>query len=596
MESLNLSLGQNFNKTHNEVVNCEIVRAPHYPGRVPHTFFLRKRKGLVSAFDDGFDETYDTVTIGSARYSIGKIGPNVSVKKNGTQLFSSSWVAGRAYKFFFMNTCSSLATPAYDGSARGISGSAAVLTDTATPGWTVNAYAGKYVYVYEANSGGSGSGQVFPIKGNTATALDISDVGFQYTVPTNCKFYIFDFFRDTLAFVGGDGIYCLHTDANIIKVPGTNNAVDCVYRKGKLFFVDTNYVIYAGVGYLYFGFHQTQASIVGSAYGCFNMVEFQDYLLLLGNNFIKLLKETQVIVSNTTSVQFTVQPVIESFGAFQQGSFRVYNQGFYMFTNNRQFMSVSITAVASDKYVVQETNQGLYAQKYFDLVSVLDTVRITIDDQGIWIVHRDGTGAGGAVIHVFDIVYQGWHRWVTKLAISKVDLRTGEKLFLGSKIFRQETAAVPVRKDDGTYLFDQVISLVIGEDTVHALKRNIFTKLYLSKNSTRGTFARYYNSAGGRNWNFDVKLLQAGYLNLAAAYSSVGNTLGSMILGSAALAGAEVVETVSDTGIIEIGTGFWYSLAILEYRAEGEEYLEYGGTMVGFDRLQDQINPYTNVV
>jgi hypothetical protein len=596
MESINLSLGQNFNKTHNEIVNCEIVRAPHYPGRVPHTFFLRKRRGLVAAYDDAFDETYDIVTIGSARYAMGKVGSNVVVKKNGVQLFSSAWVAGRQYKFMFINTCASTSAPAYDGSARGITGSASILTDTGTPGWTVNAYAGKYVYVYEANSGGSGSGQVFPIRGNTATALDISEVGFQYTVPTNCKYYIFDFFRDTLSFIAGDGVYCIHTDANIIKIAGTGNCVDAIYRKNKFFFVDTNYVIYAGVGYLYFGFHQTQASIVGSAYGCFNMVEFQDYLLLLGNNFIKLLKETQVIVSNTTSIQFTVQPVIETFGAFQQGSFRVYNQGFYMFTNNRQFMSVSITAVASDKYVVQETNQGLYAQKYLDLVNILDNVRITIDDQGIWIVHRDGTGIGGSIIHVFDIIYQGWHHWITQLAISKVDLRTGEKLFLGSKIFRQETVAVPLRKDDGNYAFDQVISLVLGEDTVHAMKRNIFTKLYLGKNSTRNIFARFYNSIGGRNWNFDTKLVQSSYLNLAAAYSSVSNSLGTMVLGTANLGKGETIPTVSDTGIIEIGTGFMYSLCILEYRAEGEEYLEYGGTMVGLDKLQDQINPYTNVV
>jgi hypothetical protein len=45
-ENVSMLLQEDVNKFYTSIINCEIIKPPHYEGRVPQTFFLRKRDGI----------------------------------------------------------------------------------------------------------------------------------------------------------------------------------------------------------------------------------------------------------------------------------------------------------------------------------------------------------------------------------------------------------------------------------------------------------------------------------------------------------------------------------------------------------------------
>lgn len=73
----------------------------------------------------------------------------------------------------------------------------------ASKAWVTNAYAGKYLYLYEngATAGDTGAGQMFLIDSNDATDLYITNTGLASSVVTNASYKIFDKFSSTLSFV-----------------------------------------------------------------------------------------------------------------------------------------------------------------------------------------------------------------------------------------------------------------------------------------------------------------------------------------------------------------------------------------------------------
>lgn len=47
MAGIAAPLAQEFNKFYTDVVNCEITAPPYYNGRVPQTFFFKKRRAFA---------------------------------------------------------------------------------------------------------------------------------------------------------------------------------------------------------------------------------------------------------------------------------------------------------------------------------------------------------------------------------------------------------------------------------------------------------------------------------------------------------------------------------------------------------------------
>jgi len=100
-------------------------------------------------------------------------------------------------------------------------------------GLTVNAYQGKWLYIYDASVG---TGVITQIESNTATHIYPLN-GF-YQRPVNASYQIYDIFGEALSFIWTDGLHVIHSDTNIqpaLNMTGTTGAVNAA---GYLYFYD----------------------------------------------------------------------------------------------------------------------------------------------------------------------------------------------------------------------------------------------------------------------------------------------------------------------------------------------------------------------
>ena len=74
METKNTPLifQQELNTFYKDILNCEITHPPYWAGRVPETFFLRRRKWIDAYEDWGGDEMLDYINFGWQEYAIVK--------------------------------------------------------------------------------------------------------------------------------------------------------------------------------------------------------------------------------------------------------------------------------------------------------------------------------------------------------------------------------------------------------------------------------------------------------------------------------------------------------------------------------------------
>ena len=76
---------------------------------------------------------------------------------------------------------------------------------------------------------------------------------------------------------------------------------------------------------------------------------------------------------------------------YGQNYFLIYNQGFYIISNNKRFLSVTITPQPNDKYTITLTPQGMYIQNFLDAISTTHNVPFWVYDQDIYIIQWNGT-------------------------------------------------------------------------------------------------------------------------------------------------------------------------------------------------------------
>ena len=83
METKNTPLifQQELNTFYKDILNCEITHPPYWAGRVPETFFLRRRKWIDAYQDWGGDEILDYINFGWQEYAIVKHDNYIRVKK-----------------------------------------------------------------------------------------------------------------------------------------------------------------------------------------------------------------------------------------------------------------------------------------------------------------------------------------------------------------------------------------------------------------------------------------------------------------------------------------------------------------------------------
>lgn len=211
------------------------------------------------------------------------------------------------------------------------------------------------------------------------------------------------------------------TPDDLIPVPGVPSPLDAIYENNRLYIVQQPLVagspssnVYVGnVGYfsLYYG----GRSLIGSSLAVFNITAFQNYILVLNSKGIDVILTVSTNVSGTVYTFEVLSTMTRDISIYAQNYFLIYNQGFYIISNNKRFLSVTITPQPNDKYTITLTPQGMYIQKFLDAMIATDKVRFWVYDQDIYILHWNGTFTN---IFVYKNFYQGWIRWTTSLFLN----------------------------------------------------------------------------------------------------------------------------------------------------------------------------------
>lgn len=83
METKNTPLlfQQELNTFYKDILNCEITHPPYWAGRVPETFFLRRRKWIDLYEDWGWDEILDYINFWWDEYAIVRHDNDIKIKK-----------------------------------------------------------------------------------------------------------------------------------------------------------------------------------------------------------------------------------------------------------------------------------------------------------------------------------------------------------------------------------------------------------------------------------------------------------------------------------------------------------------------------------
>ncbi len=585
MEFNSLPLAPNFNTLYTDVLNCDIVPPSFYTWRVPNSFVFKKRWAFSAvAGAQSFDTIYDIYEEGADRYYIGKIGSNVLVKKNGTTLYTSAFVANVHYKFFTTQW------PKWTVSNSGTAGNGViswtdVIVRDSTKTFTVNAYASQYLYVYEADVG---QWQVFRIDSNTATDMVITSTGY-FTLPVNAKYKIFPSYGYVLSFVAGDYIYNIQDATSVTPIKSIPSTMDAVFFNGNYYILaqDKNVHVWGdGIFAAYF----SSKSNVGSVPDTMNIINFKDYILLIWPRSIHSVRNVQRIdtFGNRVTDRMII-PVTSDVWMYSQGSYTVFNTWLYLVTQNKKFVGVDIKDVGIDKFTVTVQNQWLFIQQFLDTLVSTETVRIGINDENIYIIVK---GSGKTTIYNYDILYSGWHRWETLLAITNFKLNQ----FVGTTLYTKLFAAWT---DQWSLSYNQTIRAILGEDLIYLMKRAILTKIYIGKRTTKNSYLEYTVMAW---WNVDKytkKLEESAYIQDVLWYwLQTTWTLGSQLLWLSLLwaSSTDWLDLLADFALIENPTWFFYEILILDIKWTGLDEFEFWGMIMWFQKFEPQVTSYKNVI
>lgn len=595
-EVLPMLLQQEANKLYPDIKNCDITHPPMYPGRVSHNFLLKKRSGIGLNVDFWGDDVLDFIKFESNDYAIVKDSTNIKIKKTN----SATTLATQTYNSIafhsFKVVSGAKGTLAESGTS--ITGSVVwgsyLLTDW-TKTWAANAYAWKYVYIYE----GTGAGQTFYILANTATALTVQNGWL--TLPSTAKYKIFETYWEILSFVWGDNVYLMHNDtaAWITGFPWIATwVIDFAYVKQRYFILLDNYqvvtgwqtwVAWTGNGSWYYSTWLSSDSVLGASQGSYRVLQFNDYVLIIWPGRVQMVKETSVSVSWDSYVFHVLYTVSDFVWILTPWCVIAYNWGLYMITWDKKFISFSITSVWVDKFNVAIEDIWQYIQQYLDWFSSSDDISIGILPDEIIITNYNNLESN---LFKFNQYYKTWHQRTTELIIKWLKIYT-VPYYIWDHVYTYNTN---LTQDYGLVDFNQYIRVIAGEEDLFSLKTYIYNKIYLTKNTNRTSTITYRMTAWGVNYTEKTDLTQYTYLSDAALLKT-NSTLGSTIMWFGTYGGSNNTwyissQVISNLDVLEIPLNF--SCLMMEIILEGER--EFGGVMVGYDKLDPYISPIESVL
>lgn len=594
MPNLITPLSQEFNKFFNEALNCRIKAPPYYVWRVPQTFTFAKRywltavTGCVNA--SLLDEIFDVYYSWSNIYQYWRKGNDLKVYKNEATLIWSktSWyntTDNIEYKFITIR--SATGTGWSEDTEYTLTGWSDWQADVSTATWTPNAFAWKFAILYWAGTSIDSNGQYIAITSNTATSI----LGPTLVNPSaGTKMRIFDSLWAVPAWLSDTGLQVMHNDDIVIPIASLPKMKDAVSVREKIFFVTDMNIVMRSTGWIWvLTVVDIGESVLWTVTDFVNIVDYQNYILLVWLWEINNIQETITTTTDslwvtTSTTTYPIFNITYSVGVFKQWALSVSNNWLYMISNKKQFVAISITPAGTNKYTVESKNQWIYIQKYIDNITTNDKLRISINDDEIYLIINTWSGAN---IHIYDMFYQGWHKWTTEISIHWF-----KRTWFADRLFMPWSTFL----DNAEHKYVQALEQVIWEDTLMQNKRHYFIKLHLAKDTTPNTTVEFDVNVWSDRYSFSKSLATSGYLNglFPSPVSAIWTSL--LWMGLIGDSWSDLLALMADVCSIEIPTWFFYEIGIIRLKANEDNRFECGGFLHEYNVFVPAVTAYTNTI
>ncbi len=506
MAYLSMLLQQDVNKLYPDILNHEISPPPQWPGRVPHSFFLKRRPWINQQISFGWFKVLDYLRFNWHEYWLVKDWTNLKLYKDSTLLSTKTYSTSVNHKLLTLQAPTWTLLDSWTWASSSATLWTFKITD-ATKTWTINAYAFKWIYITNATIG---KWQIFQIASNTATELTL--VSWWDTQPTWISYSIFDSISEAVAFIANDWIYVVHNLTSILKISTLWTIKDCVYNLWRIFAVDAN----------------DNAIVTNSWTNCFYytlpiwtyswvqwMVAFQDFVLMMCTDRIWMIKKESIVVGTNweTIETFKTLTITNVLGTFNNKSFTVYNQWLYVFTWTKKLIALTITPSGTDRFTVQQDDQWIYIQQFLDWITTWDDIQIAINAQKVCLVHNNWTDHN---IYLYDTYYKFRYRRDTELAIHWVVVYN-ILYFLWDKVYVTDTA---IKVDSWNKDYTPRIRSILWEDDIFSIKTYQMHKLYIWWETDANTLIKYVAHIDWGKYEVTTTLSNIKYLNDVALYNA----------------------------------------------------------------------------
>ena len=508
MAYLPMLLQQDVNKLYPDILNHDIYPPPQWPGRVSHTFFLKRRPGLNEQIDFGWDKVLDYLQFNGSEYWLVKDSTNIKVYKWTTLLSTKSYSTTANHKLFTVSAPSGTKLDSWTWASSNVTLWVFTITD-ATKSWTTNAYALKWIYIYNATIG---SWQVMQIVSNTSTVLTLYSGWI--IQPSWIDYYIFDSYSECVAFVGNDWIYVVHNNSDVIKLNRFWTVKDCIYNLWRLFVVDANDNVLVSEQWSNC-FYYTQP--IWTYSWVLWMVAFQDFVLMMCTDRIGMIKKESITIDSSSNPidTFKTLTITNVLWAFSNKSFTIYNQWLYVFTGTKKLIALTITPSGTDRFTVAQTDQWIYIQQFLDWITTWDDVQIAINAEKVVLVHNDNVAHN---IYLYDTYYKFRYRRDSLLPIHGAVVYN-KIYYLWDKVYLSDSA---ITEDVWALDYTPRIKSILWEEDIFSLKTYIMHKLYVWANTDTNTKIKYVCHLDGWRYEVNTTLANIQYFYDALMFNTDG--------------------------------------------------------------------------
>ncbi len=476
-----------------------------------------------------------------------------------------------------------------------------------TKSWTTDQWAGKWLYIRTADAG---QGIVGQIESNTSNTLYLIN-GFVALPAGVTQYYIFDKYTTIFGYNMPDWVYLSHADSNLMqwKINNITIATNMGTAGWRIFWYTEQWNIYAtnpGLNNLTLNGNNFY---VGTQAWILDFVDYKEYMVLLSLDSIDLIKTQTITISTGTgsaawsgTIQETAFKIVNAtkqFGEHNRWAYVVYNQGLYMVTRRGKFVALNIAPVSStswnialDEFTVTQQDQWVNIQRHLDPYRFTATYRLSIDDDEINIVQNDDS-MDFTRIFKYDFSYQGWHYWETTLPINYVLNRSLGYSYVGDNIYEPD---VNLAQDIGSVLYDQLVQMVVHEDTVFSVKQDVYLKLYLGHRTTQECLARFTYNLSGDVSSLSKAFTDIEYLNQVNLLWLWGQNDNPILVYGTRWAMDVQTSEVSWTSLAEIPLGFNCELLTISLEANWLEELHLGWALLGYNLMWPELTSKKNTV